>query len=237
MVWQSLSKGPPQSKVLSSAEPRTLCFLPITFRAELEAQLGRVEDQPLLHVVERQQALLRWQQQLNPQGQLAAAASQGKGGASAGSAGTGKAGAVATLELVPAAAAMSAEDAVLAMSGVSAEVAAAAYAAAAGGVGSSAAAAAAAAFAAALAPKPQPRVATAAQEAEVEADVFGTKGRVLNAQAGPRWLVSWCSRVTDGATSGDDTVPTAVCRLVLSGACQDVGRCGIRAGGVFTGWD
>lgn len=71
----------------------------------------------------------------------------------------------------------------------------------------------------------------------MEADVFGTKGRVLNAQAGPRWLVSWCSRVTDGATSGDDTVPTAVCRLVLSGACQDVGRCGIRAGGVFTGWD
>lgn len=197
-------------------------------RAEMEAQLGRVEDQPLLQVVERQQALLRWQQQLNPKGQLAAAAPQGKGSSPAGGVGESKASAAAALELAPPAAAMSAEDAVLAVCGVGADVAAATYAAAAGGDGG-VAAAAAAAFAAALAPKPPPKVATAAQEAAVEADVFGAKGRVLNAEAGARWLVSWCARVTGGATSGDDTVPTAVCRLLLSGAWPGRARTG-RAG-------
>lgn len=181
-------------------------------RAELEAQLGRVEDQALLHAVERQQALLRWQQQLNPKGQLAAAASQGKPGAAS------------VPQPVPLAVDMSADDAVLVVCGVGAEVAAAAYAAAAGSGDGGAAAAAAAAFTAALAPKPPPRVASAAQEAAVEADVFGAKGRVLNAEAGARWLVSWCSRVTGGATSGDDTVPTAVCRLLLSGAWRGGGQ-------------
>ena len=51
----------------------------------------------------------------------------------------------------------------------------------------------------------------------MEADVFGTKGRVLNDKAGARWLMQWCSRVT-GSSGSDDTVATAVCRMLLSGA-------------------
>ncbi|KAL4422681.1 hypothetical protein ABPG75_008878 [Micractinium tetrahymenae] len=216
VAWRALCAHPPDT-----SRGRSLLAGLQKARAELESQLGRVEDQQLLHVVERQQALLRWQQQLNPKGQLAAAGPHGKVSGPAARAGAGKPGAAAALEPAPETAAMSAEEAVLAVCGVSADVAAAAYAAAASGADGGVAAAAAAAFAAALAPKPPPRVATAAQEAAVEADVFGAKGRVLNAQAGARWLVSWCDRVTGGATSGDDTVPTAVCRLLLSGRSDD----------------
>ena len=189
----------PQSKLLANC----LC------RAELEEQLGRVEDPALLHLSQQQQALLRWQQQLNPKqkqqlpGKPNASISSGSGAAALGD--------------VPAAPFTSAEQAVLAVCGVDAEVAAAAYAAAAGDSGA-AAAATAAAFSAALAPKSTaPRVATAAEQAAVEADVFGTKGRVLNAEAGARWLMQWCSRVT-GSSDRDDTLATAVCRMLLSGA-------------------
>ena len=177
-------------------------------RRELEGELGRVEDAALLHLSKQQQALLRWQQQLNPTQQ------GGKLGVDGGD--DGKLGPRAEHDL-PAVPAMSAEEAVLALCGVTPDVAAEAYAAAVGGADGGAAAASAAAFAAALAPKPSaPRVATAAEQAAVEADVFGAKGRVLNAEAGARWLLQWCQRVT-GASDGDDTVATAVCRTLLSG--------------------
>jgi hypothetical protein len=181
----------------------------------LEEQLGRVEDPALLHLSQQQQALLRWQQQLNPkqkQQQLV----PGKPNASI-SSGSGQAAAAAALDEASGVPFTSAEQAVLALCGVDPEVAAAAYAAAAGDSGA-AAAATAAAFSAALAPKTTgPRVATAAEQAAVEADVFGTKGRVLNDKAGARWLMQWCSRVT-GSSGSDDTVATAVCRMLLSGA-------------------
>lgn len=129
---------------------------------------------------------------------------------------------------LPAVPTLSLEEAVLAVCGVDAETAAAAYAAAAGEAADSSAARAA--LAAALAPKPPPRVTTAAEQAAVEAEVFGAKGRVLNAEAGARWLIQWCSKVTGGATGGDDTVATAVCRLLLSGARGVLGLAGFVRG-------
>lgn len=195
-------------------------------RSQIEGALGRVEDAPLLALAQQHAALQRWQQQLNQAGvtrQQQQQMAKGKGappgfgggktpaaGAAGGTAGT-----------LPAVPTLSLEEAVLAVCGMDAETAAAAYAAAAGEAGDSSAARAA--LAAALAPKPPPRVATAAEQAAVEAEVFGAKGRVLNAEAGARWLIQWCSKVTGGATGGDDTVATAVCRLLLSG---------VRLGGV-----
>lgn len=190
-------------------------------RAELESQLGKVEDAALLHLSQQQQALQRWQQQLGPSGagrQQEQQQAAGKGKAPP----PGFVGKLSTAGPEPSALpAMSAEDAVLAVCGVDADVVAAAYATASGDA--EAGAAARAAFAAALAPKTSaPRVATAAESAAVEAEVFGAKGRVLNAEAGARWLVQWCARVTGGAS--DDTVATAVCRMLLSGAaCRVLG--------------
>ena len=186
----------------------------------MEEQLGRVEDPALLHLSQQQQALLRWQQQLNPKQKQQKLAPSAKPNASISgvTSGSGPAAAAsAALEEASGAPFNSAEHAVLAVCGIDPDVAAAAYAAAAGDSGA-AAAATAAAFSAALAPKATaPRVATAAEQAAVEADVFGTKGRVLNDKAGARWLMQWCSRVT-GSSGSDDTVATAVCRMLLSGA-------------------
>jgi hypothetical protein len=173
-----------------------------------------VEDAALLQLSKQHQALLRWQQQLNPKqpdGNLGSSISNGKapeGGDKEAAAGASD---------LPAVPAMSAEQAVLALCGITPDVAAEAYASAMGAGGSSLADATTAALAAALAPKPAPRVATAAEAAAVEADVFGAKGRVLNAQAGARWLMQWCQRMT-GAGPADDTIPSAVCRTLLSGA-------------------
>lgn len=69
--------------------------------------------------------------------------------------------------------------------------------------------------------KPPPRPATAAEASAVEEEVFGTKGRVLNAEAGARWLVSWCGRVAGEQHGDDDALPTAVCRLLLSPRSDD----------------
>lgn len=182
-------------------------------RAELEGQLGRVEDAALLRLHERHAALQRWQQQLGPPARKgkAPAAPPGFGGGKAAPAAATTAG----QQGLPDVPTLSAEEAVLAVCGLDAETAAAVYAAAAG---DGSAAATRAAFAAAMAAPapPPPRVATAAEQAAVEAEVFGAKGRVLNAQAGARWLVQWCGRVAGGAA--DDTVTAAVCRLLLSSA-------------------
>ncbi len=192
--------------------------------SEIEGALGRVEDAPLLALSQQHAALLRWQQQLNPAGssELPPPPQQAKGKAPPPGFGSGKAPAVAPMAVaagpLPAVPTLSLEEAVLAVCGMDAETAAAAYAAAAGEALDSSAARAA--LAAALTPKPPPRVATAAEQAAVEAEVFGAKGRVLNAEAGARWLIQWCSKVTGGATGGDDTVATAVCRLLLSGGCR-----------------
>lgn len=181
-----------------------------TCRAELEGQLGRVEDPALLALHAQHTALQRWQQQLGPPPE------KGKGKAPALPPGFGgsKAAAVGQQGL-PQVFTLSPEEAVLAVCGLDAETAAAVYAVAAG---DGSAAATRRAFAAAMAAPapPPPRVATAAEQAAVEAEVFGAKGRVLNAQAGARWLVHWCSRVAGGAA--DDTISAAVCRLLLSGA-------------------
>lgn len=181
-----------------------------------------MEDAALLALSQQHAALLRWQQQLNPnasqQQQQPQPAGAGKGKAPPPGFGGSKAPAAAAAAgqgALPAVPALSMEEAVLAVCGMDADTATAAYAAAAGEAGATSAARAA--LAAALAPKPPPRVTTAAEQAAVEAEVFGAKGRVLNAEAGARWLIQWCARVTGGATSGDDTVATAVCRLLLSG--------------------
>lgn len=187
-----------------------------------------MEDAALLHLSQQQQALLRWQQQLSPGTQR----DKGKGkapppGFAGSSASKAAAADVASADLanVPP---MSAEDAVLAVCGVDAATAAAVYTAAA--AGDSSGSATRAAFAAAMAaPAPPPlRVATAAEQAAVEEEVFGTKGRVLNAEAGPRWLVQWCGRVMGVAS--DDTMATAVCRLLLSGGLHLCWNGGLLAG-------
>lgn len=202
----------------------TVTNLSMCCSSEIEGALGRVEDAPLLALSQQHAALLRWQQQLNPAGssELPPPQQQAKGKAPPPGFGSGKAPAVAPMAVaagpLPAVQTLSLEEAVLAVCGMDAETAAAAYAAAAGEALDSSAARAA--LAAALTPKPPPRVATAAEQAAVEAEVFGAKGRVLNAEAGARWLIQWCSKVTGGATGGDDTVATAVCRLLLSGGCR-----------------
>lgn len=189
----------------------------------------------MLALSQQHAALQRWQQQLNPTGSThlqQQAVAKGKGKAPPPGFGGGKAPVAATAGAaagsLPAVPTLSLEEAVLAVCGVDAETAAAAYAAAAGEAADSSAARAA--LAAALAPKPPPRVTTAAEQAAVEAEVFGAKGRVLNAEAGARWLIQWCSKVTGGATGGDDTVATAVCRLLLSGARGLLGLAGILCG-------
>ena len=198
-----------------------------------------MEDPALLHLSQQQQALLRWQEKLNPkQKKLQDAQLAGKPNTagitstSSGGLGGGGSGAAVDLAEVSEVPFTSAEQAVLAVCGVDAEVAAAAYAAAAGDSGA-AAAATAAAFSAALAPKhTAPRIATAAEQAAVEVDVFGIKGRVLNAQAGARWLMQWVSRVS-GSSGSDDTIATAVCRTLLSGTWLATGW--VAAGGTTVG--
>ena len=102
-----------------SSHPTRFPFLAsCSLRTDIENQLGRVDDQPLLHLAQQQQALQRWQQQLSPQGAL-----PGMGAGKAGAAVATAAGAAgsAALELPS----MSAEDAVLAVCGVAPEAAAA----------------------------------------------------------------------------------------------------------------
>ena len=216
VAWGALCAHPPDA-----SRGRALLVALQKARTQLEAQLGgRVEDAALLHLWQQHQALCTWQQQLNPRGAQQGAAAQGKApppGFKAPAAATGG---------LPAVPALSAEDAVLAVCGMDADMAAEAYAAAASG---GAAGGTAAAFAAAMqAPRNSgPSIATAAEAAAVEAEGFGAKGRMLNAEAGARWLVHWCSRATGGAAAGDDTVPTAVCRLLLSGESgRRRSRCG-----------
>ena len=221
----ALSVVRPCGLVAGRVQVDTWCTLCASFcSSQIEGTLGRVEDAPLLALAQQHAALLRWQQQLNPAGssELPPPPQQAKGKAPPPGFGSGKAPAVAPMAVaagpLPAVPTLSLEEAVLAVCGMDAETAAAAYAAAAGEALDSSAARAA--LAAALTPKPPPRVATAAEQAAVEAEVFGAKGRVLNAEAGARWLIQWCSKVTGGATGGDDTVATAVCRLLLSGGCR-----------------
>lgn len=215
VAWRALAAHPPDT---SRGRSQLAALQPA--RVQLEGQLGgRVEDAPLLTLAQQHAALQRWQQQLNP----GTSQQQQQPGGKAAPPGFGKAPAGAPA--VPAVPAMSAEEAVLAVCGISADVAAEVYAAAAAGSGDGGAARAA--LAAALAPKAAaPRMATAAEAAAVEEEVFGAKGRVLNAQAGARWLIQWCGRVTGGAASRDDTVPTAVARLLLSGGAGGWGCMG-----------
>jgi hypothetical protein len=172
-----------------------------------------VEDAALLQLSKQQQALQVWQQQLNPKGkqQLRTEPSKPSGSST-------HVQPAAPAPALPALAAQSAEEAVLTLCGITPDVAAQAYAAAFSGADGSAAAAATAAFRAALAPKPAPRAATAAEQAAVEADTFGVKARVLNADAGARWLMQWCQRATG---QRDDTIATAVCRMLLSNRRDD----------------
>ncbi|PRW32956.1 activating signal cointegrator 1 complex subunit 3 isoform B [Chlorella sorokiniana] len=220
VAWRALMAHPPDT-----SRGRAPLAALAKARSVIEGVLGRVEDAPLLALAQQHAALQRWQQQFNPAGstqaqqQLQAA----KGKTPPPGFGARKTPAVpasgAAGGVLPAVPTLSLEEAVLAVCGVDAETAAAAYAAAAGEAADSSAARAA--LAAALAPKPPPRVATAAETAAVEAEVFGAKGRVLNAEAGARWLIQWCTKVTGGASGGDDTVATAVCRLLLSGRSDD----------------
>ena len=66
-------------------------------------------------------------------------------------------------------------------------------------------------------PRPRPRLVSVEEQAAVEVEVFGTKARAVNAEVGPRWLMDWCGRLLGSAGGADDTVPTAVCRMVLTG--------------------
>ncbi|GAB4820015.1 hypothetical protein N2152v2_007061 [Parachlorella kessleri] len=204
------------------------------YRAALEAQLGLLDAAAVAEVVKHWEKLTAWQPSTaapgtsqhhhHQQQQQQKGAPPGfAGGSKAAAAGVGAAGAGKRVGLAPGIELpfqrMSVDEAVLATCGMDPSLAAQLLEREA--PGTSPVTSALQAALALPASTPQRPAVTRQEEAAVEVEVFGAKARV-SAGVGARWLAGWCGKVVgDAAVTEDDTLPTAVCRLVLSGRSDD----------------
>lgn len=208
LAWRTLCALPPPD----TSRGRSLLAALAPTRSALEAAFSvRLPDAALLEVHRLHERLRRWAPPPSMASKGAAAAPSGKAVAAPG---------MLVDEAVAVAARMTPEQAVVAMLGVSEDVAAQVLQD--GGRRRRAGGAAAATGQQPPAgPAGGARVVSEREAAAAEAEVFGAKGQLLNKEAGARWLIAWCSRASSGAAASDDTVPTAVARLLLSGRSDD----------------
>eukprot|EP00887_Chlorella_sp_A99_P000213 scaffold13.g213.t1 len=211
LAWQALRGLPPPD----TSRGRSLLVALAPARAALEQAFGvRVGDDALLQLHRLHGDLARW----------SAASGSGRPGAAKAGGQAAGAGAPAFRPAAEALAAeavpMSTEEAVVAMCGISDDVAQQVLS----GGGRAVRTAAGAAGSAAAGAQGQgggsgARVVSEREAAATEAEVFGGKAQLVNKEAGARWLMQWCARATGGA--GDEGLATAVCGLLLSGRGDD----------------